>query len=113
MDTAPASGKPRLILHIGVGKTGTSAIQDALAASALYFNELGIVIPDEMMGFTGVIRGRQLSCFDQYSKDFTKAVEAIAQLRELPMPAGEPVKTVVVSAENLINYRGAVTSHLA
>jgi hypothetical protein len=92
-----AETKPRLILHIGAPKTGSSAIQVALALSARALREHGIVVPDTHLGTTGSVEGHQVFEFDSNRSDPQGPVNAIRTLAREPQ-----VRAVVVSAENLI-----------
>lgn len=90
---------PRLILHIGASKTGSSAIQDFLRLNCKALRDLGFLVPDRELGLTGHVTGEHVMAFQEYFNHSNKtgieaAMQALAQ-------AG--AGAVVMSAENLSN----------
>jgi hypothetical protein len=104
--------RPRLILHIGAPKTGSSAIQWALAAGAGQMKELGILVPDAQLGAHGEVEGQQVFFVEQSMQQPDMLVAAIERLRLTDMPKGE-LRAVVISAENLIERGQRVAPKLA
>ncbi len=99
--------KPRLIVHVGSGKCGSSAIQSFLATNAAALRADGILVPGVDLDLTSHQRGNQLRLFnhgmgtDGFEEDITFR---LAKLRRQMDEHGW--HTLVVSAENLLNPRG-------
>jgi hypothetical protein len=92
-----SAAKPKLILHIGAPKTGSSAIQDALTRSAPSLRQKGIIVPDTQLGTKGAVEGQQVFEFDEKVSNPQQVVDAIRRLADEP-----GLTAVVVSAENLL-----------
>jgi hypothetical protein len=108
----PAQGgqlrsKPRLILHIGIGKTGSSAIQAALRRGRSQLLRQHVLIPDDELGGGTRVVGVQSMFFERLHPVDAARIEYVTRrleaLRRLAARRG--AHTVVVSAENLINRR--------
>jgi hypothetical protein len=97
--------RPRLVLHIGAGKTGSSTIQAMLASNRDRLRRRGVIVPDVHLGINGRINGTQVEYFNsllpisQASRD-----EVTKRLRGLADDAARIGRaTVIISAENLMN----------
>ncbi len=92
---------PRLTVHIGAIKTGSSAIQEFLRDNREELHRAGIVIPDEHLTLTEVVTGGQVRYFDerQHLTMSEGGHELAARIDSLLGP--EDARQVIVSAENL------------
>ena len=88
----------KLILHIGAGKTGSSAIQRFLQRNHLELKKAGVIIPDRNLELGPQISGNQVFRI-QDLLDHGCLAEALQVL----IKSVEVGSTVVVSAENLSN----------
>ncbi len=105
-DGAPRSSKPRLFLHIGAGKAGSSAIQHALKENAAALRAQGVIVPDSGLGDGPSIDGQHVLFFSRLEPIDDHKVEYVTRKLDLQRLAVEPPPlAVVVSAENLINRR--------
>lgn len=94
----------RLILHVGGGKCGSSAIQDVLGASWSELGTHGVLVPDSQLGVSSERRGQQIRFFQNAVRDSegpTKVQRRLERLRHLMQNDG--LHTLILSAENLIN----------
>ena len=93
--------KPRLTLHIGAGKTGSSAIQTFLRKNATVLAERGIVVPDKNLGFGGTLTGEHVWALQQFisSGDNASVLRALAAMNCRETQG----KRILLSAENLSN----------
>lgn len=97
----------RLVVHIGSGKCGSSAIQSFLGANADALRDDGVLIPGVDLDLTSHQRGNQLRLFNHgiSSDGFADLVTArLAKLHRQMHEHGW--HTMIVSAENLINPKG-------
>lgn len=105
--------KPILIVHIGGGKTGSSAIQTFLGRNRVQLAAQGIIVPDEQLG-SGRGYGNQVFFFADLAQRADGAEILKAKLRDLVAERhvgrgtrhrpGEPSPVaIVLSAENLSN----------
>ncbi len=98
---------PRLVIHIGSGKCGSSAIQSFLGTNATALREDGFVVPGVDLNLSSHQRGNQLRLFnhgmgtDGFDDDITSR---LAKLRRQMDEHGW--HTLILSAENLLNPRG-------
>ena len=96
---------PRLVLHIGAGKSGSSAIQAALKLNASALRGRGFLVPDISLGVSGLVEGRQVRFFEATRAMGTSGSGVLAArldgLRQAM--ARDGLHTVLVSAENLVN----------
>lgn len=98
--------KPRLVLHIGGAKCGSSAIQHALAVNAAQLLELGVLVPDPALETEAPSRGEQIGYFADLLKNPSAPALVAKKLEALAgHMAYKGLATLVVSAENLINER--------
>ena len=91
----------RIILHIGAGKTGTSAIQMFLRRNAVALAEAGYVVPDQNLGLEGKITGEHVWKLESMlgNADPNGVKEALINLVErIPDDA-----KLLLSAENMSN----------
>ncbi len=104
----------KLIIHIGAGKCGSSAIQAYLSANAAALGAKGVLIPGLDLTTTAQITGQQINFFlnlaeapesANHPQQPTRADAASIVRRRLAILKEEMVKrnlhTLVISAENL------------
>lgn len=97
----------RLVIHIGSGKCGSSAIQSFLAANAALLRADGILIPGADLDLTSHQRGNQLRFFNHGIGEEGFAESVTTRLAKLSRQMDEcGCHTMILSAENLINPRG-------
>jgi hypothetical protein len=99
----------RMVIHIGAGKCGSSAIQHYLHTNATALREFGALVPDEEFSTERLPAGQQISFFETLRQ--MNVIEARTLWRDkcrhlLAVAREEAIETVVVSAENLINPTG-------
>ena len=99
------STKPRLILHIGAGKTGTSAIEDALQKNHSLLRDRGILVPDTKLGVGPPTAGGHVLTFERVRPVTQESMDVVQEkLLALSLVAVDNGwHTVIISAENLIN----------
>lgn len=95
-----------IYFHIGAGKTGSSAIQHALAINHGELQNQGIYIPSDDLTEHGKITGYQVWWFENLKK--LASDEASAELRSqleatIDFAENRECKKVIFSAENLSN----------
>jgi hypothetical protein len=112
MDRPPADAQPRLVLHPGHGKCGSSTIQFALYSNIDQLERQGAFVPNRRFEFPvdgPAYRerlGNPVRYFDSLSDAAglagfeTRLVESLAAIR------GAGGRTVIISAENLGNQPG-------
>ncbi len=99
--------RPRMVLHIGSGKCGSSAIQSFLATNASALREDGVVIPGVDLDLTSHQRGNQLRLFNYGMGTDGFEEEVTSKLTELGRQMDtNGWHTLIISAENLVNPRG-------
>ncbi|WP_413718516.1 hypothetical protein [Silicimonas sp. MF1-12-2] len=100
----PSQDKPRVILHIGGAKCGSSAIQAYLALNRDVLAGRGVAVPGVAMDFLSEVTGEQIWFFeDAVTSGDLPRIEM--RLRSLCREAAERgFDSVVVSAENICNH---------
>jgi hypothetical protein len=94
----------RLVLHIGAGKCGSSAIQSYLARNAPALRNSGILVPDTNLDTNGEITGQQVWVFQDTLSAASPSTVVRAKFAALTeQMSSANLHTVVVSAENLTN----------
>jgi len=99
--------KKKLVLHIGAGKCGSSAVQAFLSKNHKELLKRGILIPDGKCDLTDTVVGNQIWFLQDGVKkpDFDKVIQR--RMKKLHLHMGENnLDTVVLSAENMINSDG-------
>jgi hypothetical protein len=100
--------KPRLYVHIGAAKCGSSAIQAFLGTNRTELLKKNIVVPDEKLRFDGPFSGNQIWFFE-YMRQDVEVNKDVVRRRLLALldkvPDRENAK-IIVSAENLSNRHG-------
>lgn len=96
--------KKKLIVHIGAGKTGSSAIQKFLSLNCSVLAEHGVLIPGCKLDLESECLGEQIWFFQNGigNNDFADSVQRRLSRLHKHMCEHE-LHTLVVSAENLIN----------
>ncbi len=103
------SDRIKLFVHIGAGKCGSSAIQQFLVVNARGLADAGLLVPGRTLTADPAGCGQHLQYFETgiQRPDFGAEVERrLTDLREVA--TGQKQRTVVISAENLINPKGFV-----
>jgi hypothetical protein len=94
----------RLILHIGAGKCGSSAIQQYLTVNASALRQSGVLVPDKNMDTTGDVTGEQSWLFQEVMAAASPSSVNRARFAALQeQMAASDLHTAVLSAENLMN----------
>lgn len=97
----------RLILHPGHSKCGSTSIQKSLLKNRAALEEKGVLVPDPQMrvkgekGFNPV--GETPRPFFKRVMDASDASELKYRVEEITRFAGASDRTLVISAENLVN----------
>jgi len=98
---ALAESKPKIIIHIGAGKTGSSAIQSVMRQYRTYFEKNKLFIPDRALGNGPNVTGEHVFAFQQlHTAGDQAALKAAIEKMAAGAPAGH---TILLSAENLSN----------
>ena len=102
--------KPRLILHIGASKAGSSAIQGFLKDNSQTLAKAGVIVPSDKLDLTSEITGEQIWFLEQaISKDIKEGTDIVTRrmlrLLEESTQEDKPL-TIIVSAENMSNSQG-------
>jgi len=96
----------RIIFHIGAGKTGSSAIQHALATNQSELIREGIFLPSEDLTTNGKVTGYHVWWFENVKQmESCKALEEVSSKLSSVITEAEEKScdTVLFSAENLSN----------
>jgi hypothetical protein len=94
----------RLVLHIGAGKCGSSAIQYFLYRNAGALRRSGVLVPDKNLDTTADISGQQAWLFQEAMTAPCPATLTHAKFAAIKKEMSSAnLHTVVVSAENLMN----------
>lgn len=93
--------KPRLIVHVGANKTGSSAVQSFLALNRRDLREHGIIVPDEQLGLREQAGGAHVFTFQQLLEDRAEGRARLATALTRIAEQEPQAKAVVLSAENL------------
>jgi hypothetical protein len=98
----------KITIHIGAGKTGSSAIQLFLKENAAALAEDGILVPPENLERGGRNVGNQVWFFDGVRQAGLRPgdTRVLTLLNELGSETGPAIRQVVLSAENLSNPVG-------
>lgn len=99
----------QLVLHIGAGKCGSSAIQRFLAVNVGSLADAGVLVPGRNLTTDQTGCGQHLQYFESGIEriDFASEVaDRLVDLRDAAVEQGQ--RAVVISAENLINPKGFV-----
>lgn len=99
-----ATGRPRVILHIGGAKCGSSAIQAYLARNAERLAERGVGVPGVRLDFLSPVTGEQIWFFEDaiLAGDLSVVGEKVQRLLAEATERG--LSDLVISAENLCNH---------
>ena len=101
--------RKRILLHIGIGKTGTSAIQLAFSANPDYLNAIGVLYPKS--GRVGLSHGHQmLSPHD--SRDGLSAESLQAWSAAIDEIRESSASRAVISAEQFSYCGPTVVEHI-
>lgn len=96
--------KIKLVIHIGAGKTGSSAIQESLAQNKEQLLNSGVLVPGYKLDLESECKGEQIWFFQNGINDveFNDAVRRRLGRLHKHMRE-ENLHTLILSAENLIN----------
>lgn len=100
--------KPKLILHIGAPKCGSSTIQSFLSKNRDQLRSAGYLVPDEELGIHGEVSGHHVWFLHGFRSD-TAAGKAEVRQRLLKLKSklrGEGEQGIIISAENLSDSFG-------
>lgn len=98
-----------LVIHIGAGKCGSSAIQNHLRIHAASLRDAGVLVPDEELGADRSPAGQQIAFFESLRQLKPRKARRLwqAKCRHLfDVAHTEDLSTVLFSAENLSNPTG-------
>lgn len=100
----PTRDKPRIVLHIGGAKCGSSAIQAYLAVNSDILATRGVCVPGVKLDLVSEVTGEQIWFFED--RAVSGDLEGIrTAMKELLAEAWErSFSDVVISAENLCNH---------
>jgi hypothetical protein len=100
----PRTGRPRVILHIGGAKCGSSAIQAYLARNRDALAGRGLAVPGIALDFASDVTGEQIWFFEDAvtAADLSRVGTKFRAL--LGAVEREGFREVVVSAENICNH---------
>jgi hypothetical protein len=96
----------RVVIHLGAGKCGSSAIQQYLKQQRDNLLAAGVLVPDKDCSWDGKVIGEQIWFFEQLRELPDAAAQERWQQRcadLLKRAADSNVHTIIFSAENLIN----------
>ena len=100
------SERRKIILHIGAGKTGSSAIQNFLSLNVDALRKEGIIVPDGDLKLTGEIRGNHVPLMQKLlAKPDSGRQELEAAIRDIQERTSDA--TILISAENLVAQTAA------
>ena len=97
----------KIILHIGAGKTGSSAIQSFLGLNVSALRREGIVVPDNDLGLTGPGWGNHVRVFRGWIADPATGRTALERAIGTIFKKEEDAEAVLLSAENLAGQGAA------
>ena len=92
--------KKRLIVHVGAGKTGSSAIQEFLALNRDALRSAGIVVPGVDMSLDSDCEGHQVWYFDRLLRLPDAPIQFMQQLQQITESASG-ANAILISSENL------------
>jgi hypothetical protein len=95
-----------IFLHIGAGKTASSAIQKFLNLNAAEFESAGIFVPDNSMRGEENQRGQHVSYFEWILEDPGSAAARLQDDIQRITAEKPDCHSIVLSAENLSNPHG-------
>jgi hypothetical protein len=103
--TSAQPDTPRLSIHIGAAKCGSSAIQETLRRNAESLKRIGVLVPDTQLGTELPPSGTQVRFFEDLKPFDDARVQVITDKLEALRRASDSTShaTVIISAENLIN----------
>lgn len=100
----PSLDKPRVILHIGGAKCGSSAIQAFMAQNVEALAARGIGVPGQALDFDSTVTGEQIWFLEDAASSGRHDVIA-DRVRHLLVDAQDRgFSSVVISAENICNH---------
>ena len=98
------SERRKIILHIGAGKTGSSAIQRFLSLNVDALRKEGVIVPSNNLKLTGKHYGNHVKKFRKWRENpdsgRTKLERTVARL----FKEASDASTLLISAENLASY---------
>lgn len=100
----PGSDKPRVILHIGGAKCGSSAIQAYLSLNADALASRGVGVPGVRLDFVSPLTGEQIWFFEDAMATGDVSGIQIAVRHLVDEACARGLSDVIISAENLCNH---------
>ena len=98
------SDRPKIILHIGAGKTGSSAIQSFLELNVEALRREGILVPANDLEMSGRSYGNHVRLFREWNDEPDAGRKALeSAVAKLMAQAGD-ASAILISAENLAAY---------
>ncbi len=91
----------KIILHIGAGKTGSSAIQRFLDLNVDALRRENIVVPDNDLALTGRACGNHVRIFRAWTENPVEGREALEAAMQAIFESVGDAATILLSAENL------------
>jgi hypothetical protein len=98
----------KITVHIGAGKTGSTAIQRFLRINADALASDGVLVAPDNLDVSSPIHGSHVQYFEQLRKPRIEEgdTRVAAALDTFLAAASPPVKQIILSAENLSNLAG-------
>lgn len=100
----------RVVIHIGAGKCGSSAIQHYLKSNRDELLAAGVLVPDKDCGVHGKIIGEQIWFFEKLQQMPAAQARSLWLQRcseLLEFAADKGAHSIIFSAENLVNPTGS------
>ena len=100
--------KPKLILHIGAPKCGSSSIQAFLGQNRKTLKDLGYLVPDEKLGSGGKVPGQHVWFLQSHRADLAEGERVVRDrlLSLQPRLPDDGSGGIILSAENLADNFG-------
>lgn len=95
------SGRRRIILHIGAGKTGSSAIQSFLDLNVDALGKEGIIVPDNNLDLNGPAYGNHVRVFKEWAESPVEGQRALEAAVTKIFERVDDEASILISAENL------------
>lgn len=97
----------KIIVHVGAGKTGSSAIQSFLNLNVSKLRREGIVVPDNDLGLAGPGWGNHVRIFKEWTGSPAEGQQKLERAVEKIFKEAGDASTILLSAENLASHHAA------